>query len=81
MAFPASVTGTERLRPLNFAEACRLARELCGDEHGGAEVRPNEPFNVRCVVGTKGGRHGRRVLGRGSTWEEAFAAAEALGLK
>ena len=69
----------KRTRPLNHTEACKLACELWGDA-GSAEVRYDYAPHRRYMVGTKGGAPGKRTLGRGASWEEAFAAAEECGL-
>jgi len=69
----------KRTRPLNHPDACKLARELWG-EAGAVEMRYDNQPHRRYMVGTKGAAPGKRTLGRGASWEEAFAAAEECGL-
>jgi hypothetical protein len=65
----------ERKRGLNFREACIKARELWGD-YGQAMIRYENHLDERYVVGTIGAGQGQRTIGKGRSWDDAFAQAE-----
>lgn len=72
------LSSQDRRRPLNHLEARQRAQELWGDA-GAVERREKEAEDHRFIVGTKGALPGAHVIGRGSTWEEAFEDARKKG--
>lgn len=67
-------------RAMQHPDAVDYACSLWGLETGYAEVRHEEAPSRRYMVGTKGAEPGKRALGRGRTWEEAFEDAVKRGL-
>jgi hypothetical protein len=61
---------------MTHKEALHEARRRWGDS-GDIEYRPARPAGERYVVGTKGGAHGGVAYGKGGTYDDAFANADA----